>query len=69
MTELVDQPDAMPTRKVTAYAAGAALATVLLTTAVWLGAEQPPAGLEGALATVLGFIVAYFTRARRREGS
>lgn len=44
-----------PTRKVQAATAGAAAATVIVLGAVWLGAGDPPTGLEGALATVLAF--------------
>jgi hypothetical protein len=51
-----------PTPKVTAGAAGASLATVLVLGAVWLGAPQPPAGFEGALAAMCGFLAGYFKR-------
>jgi len=44
-----------PTRKVTAATAGAAFGTVLTGVAVWLGAPQPPVGLEGAIGTVFAF--------------
>lgn len=50
-----------PTRKVTAGGIGAATATVLVGLAIWLGAPDPPVGFEGGLATVVGFIAAYFT--------
>lgn len=51
--------DVKPRPKVVAGAIGAAVATVLVLGAVWLGAPQPPAGLEGGLATVAGFVFGY----------
>lgn len=60
----MDQPTAAPTRKVTAGAAGAAIATLIVGVATWLGAPQPPVGLEGAIATVVALAAAYLTRER-----
>lgn len=51
----------VPTRKVTAAALGAGVATVIVGVATWLGAPDPPVGLEGGIATVIGFLAAYFT--------
>lgn len=64
-TPLTDQPSAMPTRKVSAQAIGAALAT-LAAYGVWLktGHQMPP-GVEGALATLLGLALGYFVRDRQ----
>lgn len=50
-----------PTRKVGAAAIGGAAATVIVGVAVWLGAPQPPAGLEGAIATLAALAAGYFT--------
>lgn len=50
-----------PTRKVTAGVVGAAVGTLIVGAATWLGAPQPPVGFEGAIATVVGFVVAYMT--------
>lgn len=55
------EPSALPTRKVTAGALGGALATVIVGVATWLGAPDPPVGLEGGLVVVLGFLASYFT--------
>lgn len=50
-----------PTRKVAAGTLGAGVGTVIVGVAVWLGAPEPPIGLEGGIATVVGFLAAYFT--------
>lgn len=50
-----------PTRKVTAAALGAGVATVIIGIATWLGAPDPPVGLEGGIATVVAFVVAWAT--------
>lgn len=50
-----------PTRKVTAGGIGGAVATAVIGIAVWLGAPDPPVGLEAAIATVAGFAAGYFT--------
>lgn len=50
-----------PTRKVTAAAIGGSVASVIISVAVWLGASQPPAGLEAAIGTLAAVVVAYFT--------
>ena len=55
-----------PNRKVNAAGAGGALATVVVLGAVWLGAGEPPTGLEGALATVLAWTAGYFVPEHRR---
>lgn len=54
--------DVKPTPKVTAGVLGAAVATLVIGVAVWLGAPDPPIGLEGAIATVVGFVAAYIKR-------
>lgn len=50
-----------PTRKITAVGLGGALATLLVGIATWLGAPDPPAGLEAAFATVFAFGAGYLT--------
>lgn len=61
---LVDQPSPAPTRKVTAAALGAALATIAVWAAhAFAGVDVPP-GVEGALAVVLGFVCGYLVRER-----
>lgn len=63
-TDLVNQPDDTPTRKVQAGVIGGAFATVVVGTAVWLGAPDPPMMLEGGIATLASFALAWFTRER-----
>lgn len=51
-----------PTRKVTAAAIGGSVASVIVGVAVWLGAPQPPAGLEAAIGTLAAVAAAYLIR-------
>lgn len=51
----------IPTRKVTAAGLGGAVAAVVVGVAVWLGAPDPPVGLEAAIATVAAFGAGWFT--------
>lgn len=62
--EPFNQPTAAPTTKVTAFAVGAALATVAMTLAETFWGVQFPSGFEGALALILGFIAGYFVKER-----
>lgn len=57
-----------PTRKVTGQAVGGAVATLAVMTAgmVWPGLEFP-AGYEGALAVVLGFVVGWLVPERDQK--
>lgn len=69
MPRLVTQPTDAPTRKVTASAVGAAIATLI----VWgisaaTGADIPP-GAEGSLAVLLGFLAGYFVREADTPGN
>lgn len=50
-----------PTRKVTAAGLGGAVAAVVVGVAVWLGAPDPPVGLEAGIATVAAFTAGWFT--------
>lgn len=60
----VNQPTAKPTAKVTAGVVGGAVATlVTFTLNAWLGIEFP-AGVEAAIATLVGFFVSYATPER-----
>ena len=55
----VNQPTSAPTTKVTAGVIGGAVATlVTFGLNAWLGIEFP-AGVEAAIATLVGFFVAY----------
>ena len=61
---LVDQPNALPTRKVTGGIAGGAIACILVWAANrYLHADVPPE-VAGALATIIGGGVAYIVRDR-----
>lgn len=62
-----DAPSAAPVAKVAAATAAAALATVVvIVVQAATGADAPP-GLEGALATLFGFLAGYLTPARDSE--
>src|SRR6185312_11008368 len=61
---LVDQPNALPTRKVTGGVAGGAIACIVVWAANrYLNADVPPE-VAGALATIIGGAVAYIVRDR-----
>ena len=62
--EPFNQPTPAPTTKVTAFTVGAALATVAVTLAHTTWGVQFPAGFEGALAVIFGFIAGYFVKER-----
>lgn len=60
------QETKVPTNKVTAGGLGGAVATLIVFVATQLGVEvTPEAG--GALATLVGFVFAYFVRDREDE--
>lgn len=52
-------PSRAPVAKVTAATAGAAVATLIILIIQWITGDQPPVGIEGALATVLAFVSGY----------
>lgn len=56
------EPGRTPSRKVAAGAVGGAAATVVVILLQWLVGTEVPVGLEGALATLLGFAAGYLTR-------
>jgi len=53
MPDLINQPSAMPTRKVTAAALAGALATVIVGSFQAFAAVQFPPGFESALAVLV----------------
>lgn len=60
--EIEEATSAVPTRKVTASAVGGATATVVVILLNWIVGTDAPAGLEGALAVLFGFVAGYLTR-------
>jgi hypothetical protein len=66
-TTLVKQNTAAPTRKLNAVALGGGLASVAMgVIAIFLpeAYERVPAGFEGGVATVFGFLLGYLVRDR-----
>lgn len=55
----IDQPNPWPTNKVTAGTLAAAVVAIGAWVASMFGVDIP-AGVEGAMVTLLGFIAAYF---------
>lgn len=65
MSDLTEHDTLEPSRKVVAATAGSALfGPVLVGVLVWLGFDQPPAGLEGGLSVVGAFVFGYWFRER-----
>ena len=62
--EAYSQPTSAPTTKVTAFTVGAATATIIVSLVNTIWDVQLQAGFEGALATLVGFVIAYFTKER-----
>lgn len=63
VTPLVDQPTAVPTRKVASGGIAGAVATILFALLDSQGIELDPA-VVAAVTTLLSFAVAYFTKNR-----
>lgn len=65
--ELVTQRGPMPTRKIGAAALGGGVASVSMGVLAIFAPEayaQVPAGFEGGVATIAGFLLGYFVRDR-----
>lgn len=61
---LVSQPTSAPTRKSRADVVGGALATIIAYLIYHFHGTQLPPGVEGALATIAGFLLSYLVRDR-----
>lgn len=59
------EQDPRPRRKVGANALGGAVAAIVAWGAAAFAGTDVPPGVEGAVATVVGFIVAYFVPERQ----
>ena len=69
MPRLVDQPDAAPTRKVSAAALGGALATVVVWALQAFGGVEVPPGVEGAVAVIIATLAGYVIREEDHPGT
>ena len=64
---LVNQPNKQPVRKVGAYALGGSVASIAMGCLAIFYPEafdRVPPGFEGGVATMVGFVLAYFIRER-----